>query len=193
MYKIFKSTKDTYITNKIISKQPALNANVGRAGTLDLFKIYGNNFSGSVALTELSTILIDFDISKIRDLFSSNKIDISDSSFKCEIKLFDVYGGQTTPNNFTVSANPVARSFLEGLGRDVVYYSDIDSCNYLTCSSGDQQWIEPGCAASGSNSTLCDYYNSINGETSTFQQSFITGEEDLVIDVTKANFFKRKK
>lgn len=186
MYKIFKSTKDTYITNKIISKQPMLNANVGRAGTLDLFKIYGNNFSGSVALTELSRILIDFDISTIRDLFSSNKIDISDPSFKCEIKLFDVYGGQTTPSNFTISANPVARVFLEGLGRDVVYYSDIDSCNYLTCSNGDQQWFIEGCGESGSNSSLCDYYNSINGESSTFQQTFITGEEDLVIDVTKA-------
>jgi hypothetical protein len=186
MYKIFKSTKDTYITNKIISKQPSVNANIGQAGTLDLFKLYGQNFSGSFSLTELSRLLISFDTTKLKDLFANNKIDISDPTFKCEIKLFDVYGGQTTPSNFTVVANPLSRSFLEGLGRDVVYYSDIDICNFLTCSVSDEQWIEQGCASSGSNLELCDYYTTVNGELITSQQTFSTGEEDLVIDVTKA-------
>ena len=48
MYRILSASKDTYITNKIInSKFRATDANVGQAGTLDLFKLYAENISGS--------------------------------------------------------------------------------------------------------------------------------------------------
>ena len=41
MYRILTASKDTYITNKIINNDfRATDANVGRAGTLDLFKLF---------------------------------------------------------------------------------------------------------------------------------------------------------
>ena len=41
MYRILKAKKDTYVTNRIINnKFRATDANVGQAGTLDLFKLY---------------------------------------------------------------------------------------------------------------------------------------------------------
>ena len=44
MYRIFTASSDTYITNKIINnKFRATDANVGQAGTLDLFKLYSEN------------------------------------------------------------------------------------------------------------------------------------------------------
>ena len=44
MYRILTASKDTYITNKIIDNSfRASDANVGEAGTLDLFKLYDEN------------------------------------------------------------------------------------------------------------------------------------------------------
>ena len=48
MYRIISASKDTYITNKIVNnKFRATDANLGQAGTLDLFKLYAENISGS--------------------------------------------------------------------------------------------------------------------------------------------------
>ena len=44
MYRILSASKDAYITNKIINQSfRATDANVGQAGTLDLFKLYDEN------------------------------------------------------------------------------------------------------------------------------------------------------
>ena len=44
MYRIISASKDTYITNKIINNAfKAEDANVGQAGTLDLFKLYNES------------------------------------------------------------------------------------------------------------------------------------------------------
>ena len=56
MYRILTASKDTYVTNKIINNSfRATDANVGQAGTLDLFKLYAESTTGSNATpTELS-------------------------------------------------------------------------------------------------------------------------------------------
>ena len=121
MYRILTASKDTYITNKIINNSfRATDANVGEAGTIDLFKLYNEStLTGTTNPIELSRGLIKFDLSPLRALTSSN-LDITDSSFKCTLKLHDVYGGQTTPSNFKLIVFPLSRSFDEGIGRDVV-------------------------------------------------------------------------
>ena len=43
MYRIVQSDKDTYITNKIVGQIRVTDANVGQAGTIDLFKLYDEN------------------------------------------------------------------------------------------------------------------------------------------------------
>ena len=62
MYRILTASKDTYITNKIINNSfRATDANVGQAGTLDLFKLYAESVTGSdTTPIELSRILIKF-------------------------------------------------------------------------------------------------------------------------------------
>ena len=41
MYLVITASKDTYITNKIIdNKFRVKDANVGRAGSIDIFKLY---------------------------------------------------------------------------------------------------------------------------------------------------------
>jgi hypothetical protein len=73
MYRILTASKDTYITNKIINNDfRATDANVGLAGTLDLFKLYGESTSGSnTTPKELSRILIHFDLDPLRAMTGS--------------------------------------------------------------------------------------------------------------------------
>jgi len=156
MQRILSASKDTYITNKIINNTfRATDANVGQAGTLDLFKIHGESkLSGSSEdQTEISRLLLHFDTSPVSRMQSDAKIDINDSTFKCFVKLHDVYGGQTTPENFNLILFPLSKSFDEGSGYDVSSFRDVTSVNFVTASvtSGvPNLWNTAGAQKSGS-------------------------------------------
>ena len=111
MYKILKADKDTYITDKVVNDSRSHGANVGIAGTLDLFKLYGSTVTGSLKLPniELSRLLIHFDLTSLRTLVSENKIDVTNNSFFAKLKLVDVYGGQPTPDKFTRTISPLSK------------------------------------------------------------------------------------
>ena len=197
MYRILSASKDAYITDKIIDNNfRAKDANVGTAGTIDLFKLYAESTSGSdVTPTEISRGLIKFDLAPLRTLMSST-LDINHNSFKCTLKLHDVYGGQTTPNNFKMIVFPLSKSFDEGIGKDVVRYSDLDSVNFITASVSNgtvNAWNSEGAMMSGSlGSEDIDVIVSgtLQGPTGTStvslspEQTFTTGKEDLEIDIT---------
>ena len=195
MYRILTASKDTYITNKIINNSfRATDANVGNAGTLDLFKLYAESTSGSNdSPTEISRLLLKFDLSPLRNLTSSI-LDFTHDSFKCVMKLKDVYGGQTTPSNFKMQIFPLSKSFDEGVGRDVVRYEDLDSCNFITASVNSNNaptlWSHEGANSIGllgsddidiissgalGGSDVADIWK---------EQEFNSGEEDFSIDVT---------
>lgn len=194
MYRIVQANKDAYITNKIISNTlRATDSNTGQAGTIDIFKIYDENtFSGEAAPVELSRGLIYFDLSELSASYASGEFDINDPNFSCRLYLHDVYGGQTTPSNFTLSVYPLSKSFDEGGGRDVVYFEDIDVVNFMTSSvSGTPvTWSMSGAESGGDLLTAnVDYFTQGdfgNGSISfEMTQIFKTGEEDLDINVTK--------
>lgn len=196
MYRIISASKDTYITNRIINnKFRATDANVGQAGTLDLFKLYAESISGSdTTPTEVSKLLIKFDIGEVIKMHNNGEIDVSDSSFKARVILHDVYGGQTTPNNFDAILFPLAKGFDEGSGYDIANFTDLDSTNYITASvtaGVATAWSLPGANKSGSlGESNIDVIVSgtINGQDSSVSlsptQKFITGEENLDLDVT---------
>jgi len=190
MYKVLRPDRDAYITDRVIKSARVENANVGAAGSLDLFKLYDYTQSGSNPNIELSRLLIHFDLDPLRELVADGKLDPSQSSFNCTLKLFDVFGGQPTPANFTVVVHPLSRSFDEGLGRDVVYYTDRDVCNFLTGSRAQGPWLLSGCALGGGLPGSVDYITastSVNaGASLESSQLFTTGEEDLEVNVTLA-------
>lgn len=196
MYRILTASKDTYITNKVINNSfRATDANLGEAGSLDLFKLYNEStVSGETNPIENSRLLIKFPISEISQMHQEGLLDISDSSFKCEIKLHDIYGGQTTPRKFRTILFPLSKSFDEGVGMDVVKFSDVDATNYITSSiinGSAEAWNVAGAKASGSlgdenidiivSGTLNPSVGAISLSPTQF---FETGEEDLQIDVT---------
>lgn len=190
MFRKFAVTKDNYITNKYISGLPQTGSNVGLAGTLDLYKLYSQNGLTGSAGIELSRLLVQADLSPLFEQISSSGIDVNSSKFKCFLNLQDVYGGQTTPRNFTVVAAPLSRSWDEGVGLDVVYYSHKDSSNFVTASideSGNASpWFVSGAAARGINgASNIDVITSGVFGSAESKQLFRLGTEDLHVDVTR--------
>jgi len=188
MFRVLKADKDAYITNKYIDGKPAVSGNVGIAGSLDLFKLYGitviTSGSDRIPQTELSRALIHFDLTPLEELVDNGRVDITHNSFKCFMSLRDVYGGQPTPNNFTIDVFPLSASFIEGYGKDVAYYSDEDKCNFLSASS-DAPWATFGCEKACFSTGSGDYItSSLTIVDTKVSQFFAKGTEDLLIDVT---------
>ncbi len=200
MYRILSASSDTYITNKIINNNfRAEDANVGQAGTLDLFKLYEESsfMSGTTRITgsvvELSRILVKFNLEPLQKLTSSI-LDYSHSSFKCILRMHDVYGGQTTPSNFKIIGFPLSQSFDEGVGRDIVSFSDVDTANFVTASSAggsNTLWFLSGANMQGNlGSDDIDIISSGNLSDGDglknlwVSQLFEKGDEDLSLDVT---------
>jgi len=200
MYRVLSASQDTYITNKIIRNSfRATDANTGQAGTLDLFKLYGESVSGSADNpVEISRALVKFDLTPLSTMLTNGDIDINNSSFSATLVLRDVYGGQTTPNNFKMIALPLAQQFQEGIGRDVVTFQDLGSSNFITASYENgtyNSWNTQGAMKSGSlgdGSIDVIVSGSLEGPSGTqtlnlsSEQYFSTGKEDFSVDVTNA-------
>ena len=189
MRRVLEADKDAYITDKIVAGRRSVDANVGAAGSLDLFKLYGETTSGSSLNVELSRLLVHFNLDPLRSLVTSHRIDPGESSFACTLRLADVYGGQPTPANFDVEVHPLSASFDEGLGRDVVFYGDVDVCNFITGSRVGGAWYVSGAGLGGHVSGAVDFITSATlGGMSTslgVTQRFTDGTEDLAVDVTR--------
>lgn len=188
MFRTLKADKDTYITNKYIDGKPAVSGNVGIAGSLDLFKLYGitivTSGSDKIPQYELTRALIHFDLNPLQELYDEGRVDLNHSSFKCFLNLKDVYGGQPTPNNFIIDIFPMSASWTEGLGKDVAYYSDEDKCNFLSASS-DALWSAKGCEKACFATGSGDYItSSLSIPNTKVSQTFAKGDEDLLVDIT---------
>jgi len=180
MYRILSASKDSYITNKYVAGQQCTTSNVGQAGTLDLFKLYNETTIPGItsSIVESSALLVAFDYSNIE---STPFVDITHPSFKCFLHLKNVYGGQTTPSNFTVEIWPLSKSFDEGRGSDVVAFRDLDTCNWISASS-DAAWESPGASLSGTLGDTCDI---LVGTGLGARAFFERGDEDLFVDITE--------
>ena len=202
MYFTLTASKDTYITNKVISNIfSASDANVGRASTLDFFKLYDESaLSGVDKPIELSRALIKFDFDRINTLLSKS-LNLNGSDFKCYLKLHDIMGGQMTPTNFKISLFPLSQSFDEGIGRNVTSFSDVGASNFFTASysnSANVLWYASGANKQGNidKTSLTGYPEEIDiiisgnlndgdgSKSLEASQTFIKGNEDLRIDVT---------
>lgn len=194
MIRILKASKDTYITDKIVNGNRTEDANVGKAGTLDLFRLVGESLSGSVTEPhEISRLLVKFDLDPLRAMTGSI-LDLDHASFNCTLKMYDVIGGQTLPSNFNIIAFPLSHAFDEGIGRDVVSFADVDSCNFLTSSHSSgvtTLWFKSGSNKQGllgsddidiiASGDLGDG-NGVQNLWSS--QLFADGSEDLSLDIT---------
>ena len=138
MFYILTASSDTYITNKILqNKFRATDSNMGRAGTLDLFRLYDESsfVSSGTRLTssveELTRLFVKFDYDELVSMTSSS-LDLNHSSFKAMLRLSEVKTGAPVPKDFNVVVYPLAVPFSEGSGRNVTQFSDVDAANFVT-------------------------------------------------------------
>jgi hypothetical protein len=213
MYKILTASADTYITNKAISTTVrAVDANMGLAASIDIFKLYDENTfaghpktykddtatdllftdsEGDSIPVELSRGLVKFDLSDLESNIEDK------TGFEATLKMYDVYGGQTTPSSFSLLVVPLSKAFDEGAGRDVESFDDLDVCNFVTASYAASD--DPPATLWGTHTTITpegdDPYlifnikseeDMIERVTYEATQEFETGQEDLSIDVTTA-------
>ena len=193
-------SKDTYITNKIVSGvRRATGGNVGYASTVDLFKLYGETSLRGVGgscdgvdtdeeancawtwdsnLTEISRGLIQFDLDVLESEISSF-VDADDSSLKIKLVFKDIQGPQVAPANFTLQLWPVSQDWDEGIGDDVSSFSNIQASNWLSCSLGTL-WNSEG-------AELITSWETNDGvlKEEIAEQEFVSGFEDLEVDITE--------
>lgn len=199
MIRLLKCTKDAYLTSKLIKNSNpqysrSYTSNTGQAGTFDFYKLYNETayVSGSPTTIELTRGLIDFDLSPVRNLFISGGFNLNSARFYLSLK--DVYGGQSTPTNFKLEVHPLAKTFSEGSGHDVIGYKDEAATNWFTASidgSTIVPWVSGGCdygiyyGASGADYWTSGSLDQVTTSSFAVTQSFVTGDENLYVDVTR--------
>ena len=173
--KRYTSKKDNTIANALRENLSARStkANMGASDILELFSIYGQANSSSIEHTRL---LLEFPIDNISSDRTNNIIPAS-GSVNFKIKLFNAEHGQTTPENFQVSAHPIIVSWNEGDGLDMESYLDLEASNWLSASKG-VLWHNTG----------SDYAKSSIINTSSvdliYTQTLQSGVEDIEIDIS---------
>ena len=180
MYKILNADKDCYIVDRYVNGVSTQRSNTGGAGSIDLYKLSAGSVTTFSTGSELTRGLVHFDLQPLKDAASAGTVDFTNPSFNCTLVLKDVYGGQPTPSNFTLDVYPLSASFDEGLGRDVVMYTDLDTCNFLSGSRTSGAWFVSGCNGGNSPTVACDFVNTFKSS-----QAFAVGTEDMAVDVTQ--------
>ena len=196
--KKYIASADTTITNAF---QPNLTtrgtgSNMGRADSLEIFSIYGQENSGS---SELSRALLNWDISSI-ETDRTNGVIPASGSVNFVLRMFNATTPFTLPRDFTLvvaavsgatdSSNDIDFDFSwqEGNGLDMEGYTDITrdgiGANWINMGSssvagnagGVIKWGDEGSPTAGG-----VYFN--HGDL-VYTQTFENGDEDLEIDIT---------
>ena len=142
----------------------ATGSNMGQADVSEVFSIYARQSTSSV---ELSRVLTQFDISRISSDRTAGTIPAS-GSVSFYLRLYNAETSKTVPKNFTIVAQAISRSWIEGDGLDLENYKYVGKSNWISASS-TVAWTTAG----------GDYHSS-----PTFTQHFSTGLEDLEIDIS---------
>jgi hypothetical protein len=174
--KRFVADKDTTITNafkeNLISR--GTDANMGAADSLEVFSIYGQATTSSL---EKSRILVQFPISDLISDRAAGKIPAS-GSVSFYLRLFNVEHPFSVPRDFTMSINPVSKSWEEGYGLDMEGYTDK---GFVSSSGGiGTTWIMAGSGA---------FWDTQGGDVITgsgydLTASFQSGLENIELDIT---------
>lgn len=133
-------------------------------------KVENNNYFARI---DWSAVLIKFKTSELKDIWAVNGLTGAFSNYKSEIILKDVSTGQAKPKEYSLSCYTLKKSFLEGLGKDTINFSDSDTANFTNLNRTDV-WAIPGFV-----SKISDV---VEDEIDRFY--IANGEEDIKLDIT---------
>jgi len=167
-YRIFP-TKDTWITERIISNDVAVTAtgsNHGRSPGLNVFAFEPAIQSGSV---DLARTLLQFGVAELSGKIYEDLI-IPSSSVSYVLKMFDVKHEDSVPESYDLFVYPLSQSWDEGSGIDDDNDRDTGVANWEQATS-TTDWTLTG----------SDFLTTEFGSGS---QHFDQGQEDLEVDIT---------
>ena len=164
--KRYTANQDGTITNayKPNLTTRATGSNMGLADSVEVFRIFGQESSGS---SELSRVLVQFPVSSISTDRTAGTIPAS-GNVSFYLRMFNARHPFTLPRNYDMIVAPVSRSWDEGTGMDMDEYSDSGSCNWTTATP-TVNWTTAG----------GDYHAEPR-----FTASFEDGTEDIELDVS---------
>ena len=171
--KRYTANADNTITNAFKSNLTtrATGSNMGLSDSLEVFRIYGQESTGS---SELSRVLVNFPVTGTVSIKTdrTNGIIPESGSVSFYLRMFNAKHPFTLPRNYNMIVAAVSRSWNEGTGLDMEDYSDQGASNWKDASSssaGIVTWTTTG----------GDYHAEPR-----FTASFDSGVEDLEIDIT---------
>jgi len=182
-FKRYYPSRDTSIANydKVLltDRYPTNFSNVGASEILNLYKYGWTQTSMSMSITGSSsgTLIPVVDASgayifesvtaSAKVLIDFDPITIPSASFSPAVflKLFDAQHDQTLPAGYTVIVKPLEQDWTEGKGHDLDFYTDRGAANYV-------------------DATLSSTWASTTGTSSVSFSGFITGHEDLEVDLS---------
>lgn len=174
--KRFVANKDTTITDafkeNLVSR--GTDANMGAADSLEIFAIYGQATTSSL---EKTRILVEFPVNDLINDRAVGKIPAS-GSVSFYLRLFNVEHPFSVPRDFSMTINPVSKSWEEGYGLDMEGYTDKGfianfggvGATWLMAGSGSYWGTQGGDIITGSGYDL----------TASFQ----SGLENIELDIT---------
>ena len=168
--KRYTADADNTITNAYKSNLTtrATASNMGLSDSLEVFRIYGQESSGS---SELSRVLVQFPVSDITSDRSAGTIPAS-GNVSFYLRMFNAKHPFTLPRNYNIIVAAVSQSWNEGTGLDMENYSDQGASNWVdaaSSSAGVTTWTTTG----------GDYHAEPR-----FTASFVDGTEDIELDVS---------
>lgn len=183
-------SKDTYITNKVIAGvRRATDANVGYASTIDLFKLHNESSMKDETgdIQELSRGLLFFDLDQLETDLAS-LVSTSDSTLKIELVVKDVQGSQVAPSDFSLELYPLRQTFDEGLGSDIIGFSELQAANWVS-GSLNTKWNDSDTSGAGSTwdapgGWWLTTWTGVHASGYIAKQTFAKGDEDLRMDIT---------
>ena len=174
MIKKIYANADNTITNAHaptangFSETRATGSNMGAADIIEVYGLY-HNYNTSSA--EISRALIQFPASDFTTMRNSGEIPAS-GSVNFYLNLKNAPSMETLPSDYTISVYAISSSWEEGFGLDMDKYSD------LTYDAVGSNWIKRSGATS---------WTTFGGDflpATLIDQTFISGDEDLEIDVS---------
>jgi|ETNvirnome_2_300_1030623.scaffolds.fasta_scaffold10834_2 hypothetical protein len=175
--KRYVANADTTVTNAFGAdlRTRGTGSNMGASDSLEVFSIYGQVVSGSNATktSELSRILVNFPVGNMETDRSNGDLPAS-GSVEFYLRMFNAEHPLSLPQNFTLSASAITREWEEGFGLDMEGYTDI------TKEGTGASWMHASKGAS---------WTRVGGDydlwpTSSFEQAFVKGTEDLEMNIT---------
>ena len=171
-FKRYYATKDNTITDSFQQnlKTRGTGSNMGQSDILETFYIYAQ---ASATSQEKARILLEFPISDVSS-DRSNELIPASGSVSFYLKMTNAKHSTTLPRNYKLSVHAVEGSWQEGNGLDMDEYTD------LTYDNTGSNWVNRE-GSTAWNEEGGDFYTD---SSSSFDATFLVGDEDLEIDVT---------